>query len=282
MSKTIYTMVDFAAQTPPDAGKFLVGYDLDGKLKQMDHDGVVTEIGSGGGGGGVTPLAWADLKALADSAGMTPGAFYLITDFRTRHAIPRTDPVEYWEDSAEPLLVQAGDASSLRPEAWSAAFPGDYLEYEIEDTSDQGGDMGRITRRRSPEGLDAHYDWRGVKFRRWALSAQAFDPMVAYTGGKAVLNMYGNVYMCVRDYSGPNDPSAEPNYWALVFSTGSNPYLSPFPSSGLAMWNIAGVDMSTLSVDDGDYVDAYTFGDTKTPDPAYFHNAYIGEDNVTD
>lgn len=42
---------DISAQANPPAGQFVVMYDTDGKLKQKDSSGVITEIGSGGTSG---------------------------------------------------------------------------------------------------------------------------------------------------------------------------------------------------------------------------------------
>ena len=55
---------DISAVANPPAGQFVVMYDTDGKLKQKDSTGLITEIGSGNGGGNETNYPTIDaLKA---------------------------------------------------------------------------------------------------------------------------------------------------------------------------------------------------------------------------
>jgi hypothetical protein len=64
--------------TPSSIGAFVIGYDTDGILKQKDHLGVITSIGSGGVGGGIGSLA----QTL--SIGRTTGTNSIFLDLNTR------------------------------------------------------------------------------------------------------------------------------------------------------------------------------------------------------
>lgn len=269
-------MVDFSAQAPPDAGKMLVGYDLDGKLKQMDSTGAVTEIGSGGGGPAYVETTYADAIALAMADDLAPGTFYLITDFRTRHAIPETDPVEYWEEEVEPIVVLATSPNTISPAVWSTAFPLDVLEYIPKPDVYPGGDMGSITYRRSREGLEARYDWRGVKFRRWAVSSDPFSPGATYSRRDVAMSgVDGNLYMALRTTSGTDDPRADSDNWMLLLKIAADPYVCPYPDPVSGGWGIGGCNVSNLLVDAGDYEDYYTFGNAREPNCDYFANTVI-------
>lgn len=47
MSRLKFDTIDLNSVASPASGSYLVAYDLDGKLKQKDSEGVITEIGSG-------------------------------------------------------------------------------------------------------------------------------------------------------------------------------------------------------------------------------------------
>lgn len=53
MSRLRFDTIDLTSVASPASGSYLVAYDLDGKLKQKDSAGVITEIGSGGTSGPV-------------------------------------------------------------------------------------------------------------------------------------------------------------------------------------------------------------------------------------
>lgn len=65
------------AATPSSSGGFLVGYDIDGVLKQKDHLGVITPIGSGGGIGSL-----AQTLSIGNSTGVN--SIYLDVNTRVR------------------------------------------------------------------------------------------------------------------------------------------------------------------------------------------------------
>ena len=49
MSRLKFDTIDLNSVASPASGSYLVAYDLDGKLKQKDSEGVITEIGGNGG-----------------------------------------------------------------------------------------------------------------------------------------------------------------------------------------------------------------------------------------
>ena len=68
---------DISAVANPPADQFIVMYDLDGKLKQKDSTGVITEIGSGTGGGS---LKRSYKQALPDNLTAGDTNLYVIND----------------------------------------------------------------------------------------------------------------------------------------------------------------------------------------------------------
>jgi hypothetical protein len=271
MSSIKFVSIDFSALAPPPAGKFTVGYDLDGVLKQMDSAGDVTVIG--GSGGGVSDVTWAELDAMAAAGEMVPGASYRITDFQTVYSVPGCSLAPVIAGGpVEPIVVVAETPSALRPEAVSDVWARDQLLYELRDT-EGAGVYGRIAwRRDAAKNLSAWHDWRAVRLRRWLVSAVPWMPG-SYHKGRPAMAADGNVYVAARFVNSLVDPTADPHNWVLLFDTSHYAYLSHDEDR----WNFApaGVDAQYLTVGPG-YVDVYAFGDSADPDPDNFRNASLG------
>jgi hypothetical protein len=271
MSSIKFVSIDFSALAPPPAGKFTVGYDLDGVLKQMDSAGDVTVIG--GSGGGVSDVTWAELDAMAAAGEMVPGASYRITDFQTVYSVPGCSLAPVIAGGpVEPIVVVAETPSALRPEAVSDVWARDQLLYELRDT-EGAGVYGRIAwRRDAAKNLSAWHDWRAVRLRRWLVSAEPWMPG-SYHKGRPALAADGNVYVAARLVNSLVDPASDPDNWVVIFNTSHYAYLSHDEDR----WNFApaGVDAQYLTVGPG-HVDVYAFGDSADPDPDKFRNASLG------
>ncbi len=138
----------------------------------------------------ITNITWAGLDTLKSTNAMVKG-YYRITDYQTTGTIPNT--ADSILGTTEPLIVFALDASNLYHQAWSEQFPQDIIHYELNDTSTQGAVSGRIYFRKDTlKNLEAPYDWRVWKFRRWetALGSGIFTEFTDPGGGEASQDFY--------------------------------------------------------------------------------------------
>lgn len=116
----------------------------------------------------VEDITYAALAVKVGASTLEPGKEYNITDFATTHIIPNTGGVVN-VGSVEPLIVMATSVNKLDTVAKSVAYPKDIIHYEFVDSTTAGGDKGRIYFRKDPvKNISTQYDWRNVKFRRWA------------------------------------------------------------------------------------------------------------------
>jgi hypothetical protein len=120
---------------------------------------------------------YSELYELYNTSGLTPGFYYLITDFQTCYV----QPGWVWVDSSltplgidkqgpvERLVVLATSVSALSPQAYSLEFPLDKITYDIEYTETElfQPAKGRITERITENNNRADYDLRSVLFRRY-------------------------------------------------------------------------------------------------------------------
>jgi len=114
----------------------------------------------------LTPILYADLVALIGASNLVAGAKYLMTDFRVLENIPNT--ADQHSGIVEPLIITALSNQRISTEVQSPTYPQDFLNYEIVDTTTQGGDMGRIYYRKDNViNISTYYDWRNIVFRRW-------------------------------------------------------------------------------------------------------------------
>lgn len=215
----------------------------------------------GGGSGSVSNVTYSELTTIVNAAGLTPGSKYLLSDFRTRHEIPESQR-EIHVGDLEPLILTAATEDTFELEAFSTIYPQDIIHYKweaefdvfIDDPAFQdiilgrntyvglGGDKGVITYRKDTRNnLEAHYDWRNTKFRRWQ------DPVL--TG---IYNQYNEV---------PGQPFED--YY--TFNNLQDPYTSPAPS--FSPWicknNYIGPYNKTFVIDDPDsYVNVNILNNT--------------------
>lgn len=111
---------------------------------------------------------WADLKSEYNSSGLTKGAYYLVSD---------RDP--------EPLVLFASESHRIGTQAWSLLHPTDIIHVDLDTSQSVAGIDGYIEtiptpspsyddqgvkivyRRNTVNNIEAYYDWRYVRFRRW-------------------------------------------------------------------------------------------------------------------
>lgn len=129
--------------------------------------------GIGGGGIALVNKTYSQLTTMIGAGTLVPGMFYKITDFQTVYkygtVIPDTTA------AGEELIVQAVSSTALSSSAISTSYPNDIIKYSVTDgtvLAPTSGSKGVILYREDPVNrLSAYYDWRGIRWRRWALSA---------------------------------------------------------------------------------------------------------------
>lgn len=205
-------------------------------------------------GGGATDVTYAELVAAIGVSGLTPGAFYRITDFATKHYIVDGDGTVYTTGdgiitgATEPLIVQALAVDELGSLAFSADYPGDVLHYDWNPANwladiclayDPGtgveiitGFKGVITFRHDTIlNNRAYYDFRNCKTRRWTTDVGAWDDVVEYIAGDFCEYSSG-VYRSLQ--TGTNQqPDIETAYWALVLDLSNSVYWNASPVTWL-------------------------------------------------
>lgn len=129
---------------------------------------------------------------------LTPGKFYLMTDFQTCYDQPNFDyngnPIttgNYKSGSTEPLLLMATATDKFSSTVFSPQYPFDKITYNITwDTTEVTGGpaKGRITERIDEFNNRADYDFRSVQFIRY----EAFYSE-SYYDGTLSIDGVGNV-----------------------------------------------------------------------------------------
>lgn len=133
-------------------------------------------------------VSYADLVDLINNVKLTPLAYYLITDFKTRAIIQFTGDLPsgvgnelVQEGTLEPLLVQALSANTLSNTAQSILYPQDKILYRLSPLQSDydyqvPNSLGVIYYRQDQDIMVAReYDWRNIKFRRWETSPENQD-----------------------------------------------------------------------------------------------------------
>ena len=146
-------------------------------------------------------VTYDQLATLIGESGLLPGQKYLITDYKTIYIQPVTDIVMD-DATVEPLIVTALDVDKLEPIAFSPSKPKDVIYYDVENntTKYEWADVtsrGVIYRRIDQNGNDLSYDFKAVKFRRWAIDIDEIPTWSStedYEWGAVVKTFISNTY----------------------------------------------------------------------------------------
>lgn len=174
----------------------------------------------------------------------------------------------------EPLVVLAISSTTIDSRAYSPAYPQDEIYYDwnpnnwIGDISfahpDSGmveGFKGVITYRKDHLlNLSTGYDWRNIKFRRWAATAPVWDDETPYEAGTFV-SYLAKIYKALTADT-VNDPTTA--RWVEICD-----------SAAYIGWNSTLLE-SGIPMDAADFTNVYTFG-------TGCHDIEVGEmyDNAT-
>lgn len=140
-----------------------------------------------------------ELMVLYQSGTLTPGSYYLMTDFQTCYDQPNYDSVgnpittgNYKTGATEPILLLATTSSGFSSIVFSTLYPNDKISYDptwnmTEVTNSPA--KGRITERIDDRNNRADYDFRAVQFIRY----DGWFSEVYYTGKVSVVSSTGLV-----------------------------------------------------------------------------------------
>jgi hypothetical protein len=143
-----------------------------------NNDGSSFDVtGFTSGGGGYQQVTFDQLYSLYTGLTLTPGSFYLITDFQTCYDQPNFDstgsPIttgNYKTGNTESLVVLATAPDKLASNAYSLDHPNDKIKYDITFITTEVTNSpakGRITERIDEKNNRADYDFRNVQFIRY-------------------------------------------------------------------------------------------------------------------
>ena len=128
------------------------------------------------GGGSYEEITYSELYSLYTGGTLSPGGYYLITDFQSIYDQPDFDQNgleiigSYKIGNVEPLVVLATSGNTLSPQAYSPTYPKDKITYDITFTQTERTNepaKGRITERIDDRNNRADYDLRTIMFRRY-------------------------------------------------------------------------------------------------------------------
>ena len=216
-------------------------------------------------------ILYEELFALWEAGDLTMGMQYFITDYQTTYLMPHTEEVIICD--VEPILVTATSNTTISPIAYSPRYPNDIIYYDIDseriygvssELMQPGASKGYIYRRVDTiNKIDAGFDWRTVKFRRWGIDYEQipiYNDTTTYQKGDLVRSYDGlNIYVTIKTGVYGNNGIASNNFARLCGSNDiilykpNDVYLIPFQTNTLNA-NIANYrDYSFISksTDDG-------------------------------
>ena len=150
---------------------------------------------------------YSQFVAEANNGVLTPGRFYLMTDYQTCYDQPNYDNLKdpittgnYKTGTTEPILLLAVSTTGFSPTVYSTLYPNDKITYDItwnttEITSSPA--KGRITERIDNFNNRTDYDNRSILFKRYyGYSYQENNPLSGLVGISGITGttavLYGN------------------------------------------------------------------------------------------
>jgi hypothetical protein len=152
----------------------LFAVELSGVTYHIPYSGL-----SVGGGGSYESVTYDELYSMYTGSTLTPGGYYLITDFQSIYDQPDFDydgnriiTGNSMTGITEQLLVFATSESTLADKVYSLDYPYDKLTYDINFTTTEISSTpakGRITERIDEFNNRTDYDHRNISFKRYKL-----------------------------------------------------------------------------------------------------------------
>ena len=156
-------------------------------------------------GGGVIEVTYDELYSSYTGGTLTPGNFYLISDFQTCYDQPNYNNVKspintgnYKSGSTEPILLLAISTTGFSPTVYSTLYPQDKITYDITwDTTEVTNSpaKGRITERIDNFNNRTDYDHRTILFKRYyGYSYVESSPLSGLVGISGLTGTTGVLY----------------------------------------------------------------------------------------
>jgi len=144
---------------------------------------------------------------------LTPGRWYLMTDYQTCYDQPNYDSEgnaitvgNYKTGTTEPILLLATSTTGFSPTVYSTLYPQDKISYDItwnltEVTS--GPAKGRITERIDDKNNRADYDFRAVQFIRYVgyFSERYYTGKINLDGATGLVESTGTGTQFTNDFT---------------------------------------------------------------------------------
>ena len=225
-------------------------------------------------------VTYAELQALVTASSLEVGQKYLISDFAQSYNIFDGSTMTIIEEQTgvlEPIIVTAASTNSIYKEAISTLYPKDTIHYSLDllDDRDIGFGDGAGTplsnfkgqiyyREDTVQNVSTRYDFRNVKFRRWAVDAVEYSEGERYVAKDVCKSTIdGKIYKCITETIGEGDPTVNTADWVLWFDITADAFVS-WTEDRLS-FNIGGIKADNLIINDVtagvDYDDFATFGD---------------------
>ena len=225
-------------------------------------------------------ISYDELLAKVTNGELEPGARYLINEFAQSYNIFDSNTgiiIEEQTGVLEPIIVTAASTNSIYKEAISTLYPKDIIHYSLDliDNRDIGfGDgngnptanfKGMIYYREDTvQNVSTHYDFRNVKFRRWAVNAVEYSEGVSYRAKDVCKSTIDDkIYKCITATIAEGDPTVNTADWVLWLDITADAFVS-WTEDRLS-FNIGGIKADYLIINDVtagvDYDDFTTFGD---------------------
>jgi hypothetical protein len=247
----------------------------------------------------VTAVSYSELALLLNNSLLIPGRHYLLHDFATAYNLfdgGTNTVVENAVGTPEALMLLATNSNEIAREAYSITRPEDIIYYHpYAKAVDRAafiaaGDVGYIDggdvvpnfkgviefRHDTKQNVSTWYDFRNVKFRRWAVDAVAYNGATAYVANDVCKSgVDGKIYKCITATTGEGDPTVNTADWILWLDIVSDAYVSW--TSDKTMFNISNITTNNLIFVPATYQDVYTFGSWYN----HVKDVTIGHNNLT-
>lgn len=176
----------------------------------------------------VIHITYIQLKILRTGGLLETGKRYIITDYKTTYQQPESlvtsssaqGIADGLDTAVEQLMVLALSPNTLSVDVVSLERPSDLIKYNIDLDLTGGTDShtgGIYYRKDTLLNIEMRYDWRTIKFRRYALTADAWDSGTTYAKGDTC-RIVNRLFVALEGSNLNNDPlTTDGDKWMTVF-----------------------------------------------------------------
>ena len=223
-----------------------------------------------------TITTYEELVTLAQASSLSPGTNYLISDYKTVHYILENQFQTINTGEIEPIIVHALSFNEISKYAHSTLYRNDIIHWDwnpdnwvndesFYDTGSPGGfplDFKGVIyyRKDNIQNIEAPYDFRNFKFRRWAVD---YDNLNVYDGGSSWLvgefaGYNDEVYLCVIETVAPGGTPDTNGFFTKVCN--KLDYIFPVDTDFTITVGPSNIPIQ-IPVDQQIYQDFYSFED---------------------